>query len=383
MRPRIRHALVLAALVAGAFPIPANAQQVFSSSAGRLVVETVARGLEHPWGLTFLSDGRMLVTERPGRIRIATRAGRLSPPLEGVPQVLTVKGGQAGLLDIATERDAHGRRIVYFCYAEPVDGGARTAVASAQLIDEGLPYIDRVKVLFRAQGPAGIMDNFGCRIALGPDGTLFASVGDYFHPRHEAQNLAAHLGKIIRIKRGDGSPAGHSFPSAMGALPGIWSYGHRNPQGLTIHPDTGKLWSHEHGPRGGDELNLIQPGRNYGWPVIGYGLSYAGGLRLHDSSHKEGMEQPVFHWTPAIAPSGMAFYRGHLFPKWRGNLFIGALAGQALIRLTLNNERVVNEERLLAELNERIRDVRAGPDGALWLLTDNEDGRILRVTPAR
>ena len=207
------------------------------------------------------------------------------------------------------------------------------------------------------------------------------SVGDYFDPWHEAQNLENHLGKIVRIGPDGSVPEDNPFVSTPGARPEIWSYGHRNPQGLALHPDTGKMWSHEHGPRGGDELNVIEPGKNYGWPVIGYGTGYAG-AKLHESTHKEGMEQPVKYWEQAIAPSGMVFYTGDLFPAWKGNLSIGALAGRMMVRLELDGERVVGEEHLLRGLNERIRDVRQGPDGALWLLTGSPAGRILRVSPA-
>jgi glucose/arabinose dehydrogenase len=213
------------------------------------------------------------------------------------------------------------------------------------------------------------------------DGNVFVSVGDYFEPWYEAQNLESHVGKIIRIGPDGSAPAGNPFVSVPGARPEIWSYGHRNPQGLAIHPDTGKLWSHEHGPRGGDELNVIEPGKNYGWPVIGYGTGYAG-AKLHDGTHKGGMEQPIKYWDLTIAPSGMAFYMGDLFPAWQGNLFVGALAGRMLVRLEIDGERVVGEEHLLRGLNERIRDVRQGPDGALWLLTGNSAGRILRASPA-
>ena len=359
----------------------ADAREIFRAAAGEIVVETIANGLEQPWSLAFLPDGRMLVTERPGRMRIVTRGGVLSPPIEGVPVVFTVAGRQPGLLDVALDLNYKSNQTIYFCYVEPVDDGGRTVVAKARLIDETSPRLEQVRPILRAQGPAGSEANFGCRLLQTSDGNLFVSVGDYFDHWHEAQNLESHLGKILRIDPEGHAPPDNPFHNRPAVQPETWSYGHRNPQGLAIHPDTGKLWSHEHGPRGGDELNVIEPGKNYGWPVIGYGTGY-GGAKLHESTHKEGMEQPIKYWEQAIAPSGMAFYRGDLFPSWKDNLFVGALAGRMLVRLELDGQRVVSEEHLLRGLDERIRDVRQGPDGALWLLTGNPAGRILRVSPA-
>lgn len=375
---KIVSAVVLA--IAAGYP-PADAGEIFQTAAGEIVVETIAAGLEQPWSLAFLPDGRMLVTERPGRMRIVTRGGVLSPPIQGVPVVFAVASRQPGLLDVALDRNYIRNQTIYFCYVEPVDGGGRTAVARARMIDEEPPRLDQLQTIFRAHGPAGREANFGCRILQAADGNVFVSVGDYFEHWHEAQNLENHLGKIIRIDPDGLAPPDNPFKNRTGVQPEIWSYGHRNPQGLAIHPDTSKLWSHEHGPRGGDEINVIEPGKNYGWPVIGYGTGY-GGAKLHDGTHKEGMEQPIKYWQQSIAPSGMAFYKADLFPAWRGNLLIGALAGRMVVRLELDGERIVSEEHLLRGLNERIRDVRQGPDGALWLLTGNPAGRILRVSPA-
>jgi len=356
--------------------VPAHAQtQTFPSSAGDLKVETVASGLEHPWGLQFLPDGRMLVTERPGRIRIVGRDGRLSPPLDGVPQV--VARGQAGLLDIALDRGFASNRTLYFCFS--FDGGGNAAVARARLASD--TALADVKVIFRQQGPGG-SNNHGCRIAQASDNNLFVTLGDHFGPRDEAQNLGVGNGKIARIGPDGEIPKDNPFVGTQGARPEIWSYGHRNPQGLAFNPASGELWEQEHGPQGGDEINIVAKGKNYGWPVIGYGVNY-GGAKLHDSTNKDGMEQPVWHWTPSIAPSGMAFYSGKLWPAWKGNLFNGALKFQLIARLQLDGDKVVREERLLQGLRERIRDVREGPDGALYLLTDNDSGRILRVTPAK
>ncbi len=365
---------------------PSDAQ-VFPSSAGNLVVETVARGLDHPWAIAFLPDGRMLVTERPGRMRIVTKDGRLSPALAGVPSVFA--SGQGGLLDVALDRGYGANQTIYFCYAEPAGGGARTALARARLLlDEGTPdsapriRLDDVKVIFRQEGPLSSGGHFGCRIAQTPDNNLFLTMGDHFTTRDQAQNLGNHLGKLIRIRPDGSVPPDNPFVGRAGAKPEIWSYGHRNAQGLALHPATGKPWEHEHGPRGGDEVNIIEKGRNYGWPVIGFGIDY-NGAKIHEGTRKDGMEQPVWYWVPSIAPSGMAFYSDDLFPAWRGNLFAGALAGQILVRLELDGDKVVKEERLLHDLRERIRDVRAGPDGALWLATDSASGRILRVAPAK
>jgi glucose/arabinose dehydrogenase len=360
------------------------APQTYPSSAGDLMVETIATGLSHPWALAFLPDGRLVVTERAGRIRIVDKDGKHSPPLAGVPQVAA--RGQGGLHDVVLDRDYGQNNTIYFCFAEPASGGARTALARAKLIDDAttgaMPRLDDVKVIFHQDGPLSSGNHFGCRIVQTPDGNLFLTMGDHFTYRNEAQNLANHLGKIVRIRPDGSVPPDNPFVNRTGAKPEIWSYGHRNSQGAAINPQTGKLWEHEHGPRGGDEINIPEAGKNYGWPVIGYGIDYSG-AKIHESTQRAGMEQPIKYWVPSIAPSGMAFYTGELFPAWRGSLFVGALAGQILVRLELKGDTVASEERLLRTLNERIRDVRMGPDGALWLATDNSAGRILRVAPAR
>jgi aldose sugar dehydrogenase len=356
------------------------AAQVVRSSAGDIAVETIAKGLDHPWALAFLPDGRLLVTERPGRMRIVGKDGKLSAPLAGVPKVFA--SGQGGLHDVVLDRRFAQNRTIYFCYAEPAGGGARTAMARARLADEGTPRLEDVRVIFRQEGPLSSGNHFGCRIVQTPDDDLFLTLGEHFTTRDQAQNLGNHLGKIIRIRPDGSVPPDNPFVGRADAKPEIWSYGHRNPQGLALHPTSGKVWEHEHGPRGGDEVNIIEKGKNYGWPVIGYGVDYSG-ARIHASTHKPGMEQPVWYWVPSIAPSGMAFSTGGTFPAWRGNLLVGALAGQILVRLELDGEKVVREERLLRELRERIRDVREGPDGAIWLATDSSSGRILRLTPSK
>jgi glucose/arabinose dehydrogenase len=349
----------------------------FASSAGQLEVRTVATGLVNPWALAFLPDGRMLVTERPGRMRLVTPEGQLSAPLKGVPEVWA--SGQGGLHDVIIDKSFAQNGTIYFCFAERAAGGGRTAVARAKLTD-GNAGLDEVKIIFRQEGPLSSGNHYGCRIVQASDGNLFVALGEHFAYRNEAQNLGNHLGKIIRIAPDGSAPKDNPFVGRDDAKPEIWSFGHRNAQGLAINPLTGELWETEHGPRGGDEVNIIGRGKNYGWPVIGYGIDYSG-AKIHDSTARSGMEQPIKYWVPSIAPSGMAFYTAKLFPKWSGSLFTGALAGRMLVRLSLNGDTVSGEERLLQNLNERIRDVRQGPDGALWLLTDSSSGRILRVSP--
>jgi glucose/arabinose dehydrogenase len=354
--------------------------QVFREPSGNLNVETIATGLANPWALAFLPDGRLLVTERAGRMRIVTRDGKLSPRIEGLPPILV--RGQGGLLDVVLDRNYAQNKVIYFCFSDPVDGGGRTSLARAKLADGEAPKLGELKVIFRQEGPLSSGNHYGCRIVQMPDDTLFLTMGDHYGPRDDAQNLGNHIGKIVRIRPDGSVPPDNPFVNRAGAKPEIWSYGHRNSQGAAINPASGRMWMHEHGPRGGDEINIPQAGKNYGWPVIGYGIDY-GGSRIHESTHKAGMEQPIIQWTPVIAPSGMAFYSGDLFPQWKGNLFIGGLATRILVRLELNGDKIVKEERLLGNMSERIRDVRNGPDGAIWLLTDNTAGRILRVTPAK
>lgn len=377
MHARLIAGLAGAALVAG----PAFAQTpVFKSAAGNLQVETIAGGLVNPWALAFLPDGRMLVTERPGRLRVVTRDGKLSQPVAAVPKVFA--SGQGGLLDVITDRNFAQNRTIYFCYSDPVSGGAQTALTRAVLDAGETPRLSDVKRIFQQEGPPSSGNHFGCRIVQMPDGNLFLTMGDHYSARDQAQNLGNHIGKIVRIAADGSVPKDNPFIGKQGAKPEIWSYGHRNAQGAALNPASGKLWMHEHGPRGGDEINIPAAGKNYGWPVIGFGIDYSG-AKIHDSTQKPGMEQPITQWTPVIAPSGMAFYQGDLFPAWKSNVFIGGLATRILVRLEVNGEKVVREERLLRDLNERIRDVRSGPDGALWLVTDNSAGRILRVTPAK
>jgi aldose sugar dehydrogenase len=374
-------ALTAATLLAASFLIATGTRgedTSFASSAGQLEVQTVASGLVNPWSLAFLPDTRLLVTERPGRMRIVTTEGQLSPPLKGVPEVWA--SGQGGLLDVIIDKSYAQNKTIYFCFAERAGGGGLTAVARARLNDAN-GSLDDVTIIFRQEGPLSSGNHYGCRIVQANDGNLFVALGEHFSHRDEAQNLGNHLGKLIRIAPDGSAPTDNPFVGREGAKPEIWSYGHRNEQGLAINPASGDLWEIEHGPRGGDEVNIIGKGRNYGWPVIGYGIDY-NGAKIHESAVKSSMEQPIKYWVPSIAPSGMAFYTGKLFPKWTGSVFTGALAGKMLVRLSLNGNAVTGEEHLLRNLHERIRDVRQGPDGALWLLTDSSAGRILRVTPA-
>lgn len=345
---------------------------------GVVKVDTIARGLEHPWGLAFLPDGRMLVTERPGRLRIVSPQGRLSDPLGGVPAVLAK--GQGGLLDVAIDPRFADNRLVYLSYAEPGENGmAGTAVARGRLTDTAL---EQVQVIYRQQPKVKGGNHFGSRLVFSRDGSLFVTQGDRYDYRRQAQDLSSALGKIVRINSDGSVPRDNPFVGRDGARAEIWSYGHRNVQAAALHPDTGQLWTVEHGARGGDELNHPEAGKNYGWPVITYGVDY-NGTRIGEGTAKPGMEQPVYYWDPVIAPSGMAFYTGDAFPDWKGTVLIGSLKPGLLVRLTLKDGKVAQEERYLAELGERIRDVRQGPDGLLYLLTDSDDGRILRVSPAK
>jgi len=346
-------------------------------TAGVVRVETVARGLDHPWALEFLPDGRMLVTERPGRLRIVEPGGRISQPLAGVPQVQA--SGQGGLLDVALDPEFGQNRLVYLSYAEPGPGGAGTAVARGRLAGGGL---EEVQVIYRQQPKVTGGNHFGSRLVFAPDGRLFVTQGERFRHREQAQNLSSLLGKIVRIEPDGSIPDDNPFVGRSDARPEIWSYGHRNVQAAAIDPQTGRLWTVEHGARGGDELNHPEAGKNYGWPVITYGIDYSG-VRIGEGMAKEGMEQPVYFWDPVIAPSGMQFYTGNTFPGWRGSILIGSLRG-ALVRLQLDGDRVAREERYRNDgLDARIRDVRQGPDGLVYVVTDEGDGRVLRVMPAR
>ncbi|MEO7405347.1 MAG: PQQ-dependent sugar dehydrogenase [Burkholderiales bacterium] len=368
----MQFAMLVWALLATA--LSATAQTVKTERTTVRVV-TVASGLENPWSLAFLPDGRTLVTERPGRMRVINRDGTLGAPIANMPAV--VARGQGGLLDVVLDPQFATTRTIYFCFSEAGSGGVGSAIARGRLTDIS---VEDVRVIFRQLPKAGGGLHFGCRIVPAPDGTLFVTVGERGE-RDRAQDLGTHFGKVVRINPDGTVPADNPFVNKAGARPEIWSYGHRNPQGAALHPQTRRLWVHEHGAQGGDEINIPEAGKNYGWPVITHGIDYSG-LPIGEGRAKAGMEQPIYFWDPSIAPSGMAFYTGDVFPEWRGNLFVGALRGQLLARLELDGNKVVREERILRDLGERIRDVRSGPDGFLYLLTDDSRGKLIRLERA-
>jgi glucose/arabinose dehydrogenase len=345
----------------------------FPSEAGELEVATVASGLEHPWGLAFLPDGRMLVTERPGRLRIVGADGSLSAPVAGVPEVFAK--GQGGLLDVVLDPDFATTPWVYLSFSEPGEGGGGTAVARGRWENDAL--VD-VEVIFSQSPKIDTGQHFGSRLVFDRDKRLYVTSGDR-GTQPNVQPLDLGQGKIFRIERDGGIPADNPFVGREDAQPAIWSYGHRNVQGAALHPATGKLWQTEHGARGGDELNIPEAGKNYGWPVITLGVNYNGMPIGEGKTEAPGMEQPMHQWTPSIAPSGLAFYTADRFPAWQGDLFVGALAFQRVVRLELEGDKVVREEAMLTDLGERIRDVRQGPDGYLYLLTDAANGKLLRV----
>jgi len=357
-----------------------------STHAQTVRTEVVAKDLEHPWALAFLPDGRFLVTERPGRLRVVDADGRLAVAIEGLPDVAA--RGQGGLLDVLLDASFASNRTLYFCFSEPGAGGNSTALARARLSDDSR-RLEALQVIFSARPKVASSAHFGCRIAESlvngkPDGLLYMTLGERFTRKDDAQKLDNHHGKIIRIAKDGRVPADNPFVKTAGALPEIWSYGHRNPQGLTLSPK-GALWSHEHGPQGGDEINVIEPGRNYGWPVISYGENYGGGAIGAGISSKDGMAQPLHYWVPSIAPSGMVFLTSTRYgPDWVGNLWVGSLKFGYLNRIELAapfQGKVVREHKLLADLGERIRDVRQGPDGLIYVLTDSARGRLIRLQP--
>lgn len=344
------------------------------------VVTEVASGLNKPWALAFLPDGRMLVTEKAaGTIRILTPAGAKSAPLAGTPPVDA--RDQGGMLDVEVGPDFAKDRLVYWSYAEPRDGGNGLAVARGRLNDGTAPRLDGVQVIFRAQPTLDSTKHFGGRLSFAPDGHLFVTLGERsdLPGRVQAQKLDSDFGKTVRLMA-DGTPA-KGNPYADRGQPELWSIGHRNALAQGFDAE-GRLWQVEMGPRGGDELNLVQRAKDYGWPTIGFGREYSG-APIHRTAQAAGMEQPVYYWDPVISPSGMVVYQGAMFPQWRGNILVGALSGKALVRLVLDGERVAGEERLLTDRGQRIREVAEGPDGALWLLTDEADGKLLRVTAGR
>ena len=384
--PSVLSLPVLAAAIAIMSSMPA-----FEAQAQDVRADIVTAGLQNPWALAFLPDGRFLVTERAGQLRLLAADGKALATVTGLPEIAA--GGQGGLLDVVTDSDFPRNRTLYFCYSEPTatSRANSTALASARLSADGA-RLENLKVLFSQKPKVASAAHFGCRIversvpgANGqPDGKLFLTLGERFSRKEDAQKLDNHHGKIVRINKDGSVPADNPFAGKAGALPEIWSYGHRNAQGATLAPD-GTFWMHEHGPQGGDEINLPRPGVNYGWPEITHGENYGGGKIGEGLSRKSGMAQPLHYWVPSIAPSGMAFLTSERYGKaWQGNLFVGSLKFSYLDRIELSvpfGGKVVREHKLLADVGERIRDVRQGPDGLLYVLTDSSNGKLIRLLP--
>jgi glucose/arabinose dehydrogenase len=374
----IRASLNSVAVAAALLPAAAPGQDTVRTEAEAVRIVTVASGLAHPWGLAFLPDGRMLVTERAGRLRIVGRDGRLAPqPVAGLPQI--EEYGQGGLLDVALHPRFAENGLVYLSYAERGDGGYGTAVLRGRLAGDRL---EAVQTIYRQAPKSRGGRHFGSRLVFDRAGLLYITQGDRGE-QDRAQKLDDLAGKVVRLHDDGRVPGDNPFVGKPGARPEIFTLGNRNVQGAALHPATGELWSHEHGPQGGDEVNVLRKGVNYGWPVITYGVNYGIGTKIGEGTAKPGMAQPVHYWVPSIAPSGMAFYTGDKFPGWRGDLFVGALRDQLLVRLRLDGEKVVKEERMLQGSLGRIRDVRQGPDGYLYLLTDSGAGAIFRLEPGR
>lgn len=371
------HLFLSVALLAASVASPPGFAQAPAAPAGTAVV---VRGLTDPWAMAFLPDGRMLITEKAGQLRIATPDGRLSAPLAGLPAVAAT--GQCGLLDVVLDPQFSENRRLFFTFAEPGTGGNSTAVGSARLVDDQLR---EVRTLFSQKPKRDSGSHCGSRIVVDRQGHLLVGLGDRFSGKDEAQNPGNHIGKVVRLTAEGRVPADNPFVGRAGAAPEVFSLGHRNIQGAALHPVTGELWASEHGPQGGDEINVVEAGRNYGWPLVTFGRNYVVGTRIGETGPKAGFEQPLHHWVPtSIAPSGMAFLSSDRYqaryPDWKGSLFVGALRGQALVRLTVDGRRITAEQRLL-EGQARIRDVRQGPDGWLYVLTDGANGQVLRLLP--
>ncbi len=372
---RIPSHIAFLALIAF-MPATVLAQPVktFETAAGEMAVETVTGNLEHPWAVEFLPSGQAIVTERPGRVRVIDPTGKVSDPLPGLPAVDAE--GQGGLLDVALDPAFGSNRMLYFSFAEMRDGGNGTSVVKARLSDDG-SGLENAEVIFRQQPAFASSAHFGSRLVFDSAGKLFITMGDRFALRDQAQNPANDLGKIARINTDGSIPADN--PKIEGWRPELWSIGHRNVQGAVLNPETGRLWTAEHGAKGGDEINSPEAGRNYGWPIITYGVDYSG-AKIGEGTAKEGLEQPIHYWDPSIAPGGMTFYSGKQVPQWKGNLFVGALKGQHVARLMLKDGKIAGQEKLLGGVG-RIRDIKEGPDGLLYILTDEDDGALLRIKP--
>lgn len=368
-------ALSAAALVLGS---AAHAQEVFETTQADFRVATVAEGLEFPWGIAFLPDGAMLVSEREGRLRYVDENGLRDTVISGLPEDLVVER-QGGLLGLALHPEFEDNRLVYFAYSAGTATANHTALGRGRLNEDATALTD-VEELFQVNFDKERGFHFGGRVQFLADGTLMLTLGDGGLHRNESQNLANHLGTIVRLNDDGSVPFDNPFVTSRGAQPEIFSYGHRNVQGIAINPETGSVWTHEHGARGGDEINIVASGANYGWPAVTYGINY-NGSPISDATEGEGFEEPIWYWNPSIAPSGMAFYEGDAFPGWQGDVFVGALAGSMLVRYEVDGDRVIGEEQLLTEAGHRIRDVQTGPDGMIYILTDDLDGQVLRLEP--
>lgn len=375
--------LILLILCLGTAQFSLAESKVITTETGKIQVKTVAKGLSNPWGLAFLPDGKMLVTERKGIMRIISRDGTLGEPLKGLPAIFAQ--GQGGLLDVVLAPDFASSKKIYFSYSEPATAGSTsgTAVAYATLSNTELNgnKLENVTRIFAQKPKVDSGNHFGSRLVWAPDGTLFVTLGDRYSEKDRAQTLDNHMGKVIRINADGSIPTDNPFVKTAGALPEIWSYGHRNVQGAAINPATKALWTGEHGPQGGDELNLDSAGKNYGWPIITYGENYGGG-KIGQGTHKAGMEQPVYKWVPSIATCGFIFYTGNKFPQWKNNILLTSLREQALVRLVVEKDKIVSEERMFVkEIGERLRHVVQGPDGFIYLISDQNKGKIFQISP--
>jgi glucose/arabinose dehydrogenase len=372
-------ALLLAAVFATPAACVEGTQQTEEAA---INVEILTDGLSHPWAIAFLPDGDALVTERRGALRLLGADGALSEPIAGVPQVDA--RDQGGLLDVAIDPDFDENRLVYLSFSEPGSDGTNSTAVARGFLNADKTALESVAVIFSQQPKLPSTKHFGSRLVFDGEGHLFVTLGERSEARfrEQAQALDSHLGKIVRIFPDGSVPDGNPFAEQADALPEIWSYGHRNIQAAAINPVTGVLWEIEHGPRGGDELNIVEQGKNYGWPVVSFGINYSGTPVGSGESSGPGFEPPIYQWTPVIAPSGMTFYEGDRFPDWKGDLFVGGLRSTALVRLELDGNSVAHEERILDDAGLRIRDVVEGPDGALYLLTDEDNGKVLRLSPA-
>ena len=349
--------------------------QVIKTQEHDLRIVEIVNGLEHPWAMAFLPDGRILVTERPGRLRVIKDGQLEAEHVSGLPPIAA--RGQGGLLDVVLHPRFAENQLIYLSYVASGNGGVSTEVARGKLIGKDL---ENVEVIFRQLPKSNSTRHFGSRLVFDQSEYLYITLGDRGE-RERAQRSNDHAGSVIRLHDDGRVPSDNPFVGRNGWMPEKFTLGNRNIQGAALHPQTGELWANEHGPQGGDEINIIRPGVNYGWPDITYGVNYVIGTRIGEGTHKTGMAQPLYYWAPSIAPSGMTFYTGDRFPRWRGNLFVGALKDQMLVRLTLDGEKVISEERLLKNIFGRIRDVQQGPDGFLYVLTDERDGMLVRLEP--